>query len=132
MTSNSVPSLKDKAAERGLDPKLVEIAGKTDDAIRKGIDKAGTIAVEHRGKVDTFLDQAASKIDAKTGGKYHSHIVTVREQVGKGVDKIAEQAVAAKAAQHPGDADPFATDAGDVNSVYDRPGTAGEEQRPTA
>ena len=39
MTSTSAqpwPSLKDQAATRGLDPKLVELAGKADEAIRKG------------------------------------------------------------------------------------------------
>lgn len=100
-SSKNWPSLQEQASARGLDPKLVELAGKADEAIRKGdeavrkgIDKAGTYAAENRDKVDGMLDKAAATIDSKTGGKYHSQIVTVRTQVAKGVDRLAEQSAA--------------------------------------
>ncbi len=101
MTSTSAqpwPSLKDQAATRGLDPKLVELAGKADEAIRKGdeavrkgIDKAGTYAAENRDKVEGMLDKAATEFNTRTGGKYQSQVSTVRTQVAKGVDLLAAQ-----------------------------------------
>ncbi|MBK9474833.1 MAG: antitoxin [Tetrasphaera sp.] len=110
MNTKTPPSLKAKAQQRGLDPKVVDLADKADaalksglaaadQAIKVGIDKAGTAAVEHRDKVDEFLDKAVQTINEKTGGKYATQIDTVRSQVAKGVDKLAESAVAAKNAQ---------------------------------
>ena len=108
MTSTAAPpwpSLKDQAANRGLDPKLVELAGKADEAIRKGdeavrkgIDKAGTYAAENRDKVEGMLDKAATEFNTRTGGKYQSQVSTVRTQVAKGVDLLAAQG---RSAQEP-------------------------------
>lgn len=142
MNTKTPPSLKAKAQQRGLDPKVVDLADKADaalksglaaadQAIKVGIDKAGTAAVEHRDKVDEFLDKAVQTINEKTGGKYATQIDTVRSQVAKGVDKLAESAVAAKKAQDSSDG--FASETAETAGSDEWAGSAqhvGEERPP--
>jgi hypothetical protein len=52
--------------------------------------KAGDLAAGNRDKIDTYVDKAATTIDAKTQGKYADTVAKARQGVGKGVDKMAE------------------------------------------
>jgi membrane protein involved in colicin uptake len=89
--------LKQKAEDLELDKKAKELADAATKAAQQAKEKAGEIAHEQRDKVEEVLDKAGHAIDEKTEGKYHDKVVKAKESVVKGVDKLAEQRVAAPA-----------------------------------
>ena len=53
--------------------------------------KADRLADENRDKVERVLDKAGAAIDERTEGKYAIKVARAKQQVSKGVDKLAEQ-----------------------------------------
>lgn len=76
--------MKKKADELGL----VE---KAEHAAKQAREKAGELAAENRDKIDNVVTKAGSAIDQRTEGKYADKITKAKEQIAKGVDKVAEK-----------------------------------------
>ncbi|MFM6847890.1 MAG: antitoxin [Terrabacter sp.] len=82
--------LKKKAEELDLETKAKHLQERAAEAAKQAREKAGDFAVENREKIDGYVETAAAKIDEKTEGKYADKLAKVKEQVGHGVDKVAE------------------------------------------
>ncbi len=82
--------LKHKADEMGLKEKADHLAEEAKKMAEQAKEKAGDLAAENKEKVESVLDKASAKIDEKTEGKYSDKIAKAKEQVSRGVDKIAE------------------------------------------
>ena len=88
-------NMKKKAEEldlEGMARQLQEAAAK---AARSAREKAGDFATQNRDKIGEYVEQAGAKFDEKTHAKYADTVAKVKEQVGRGVDKIAEGGQAA-------------------------------------
>ncbi len=83
--------MKAKAEEWDVQGKAEKLAAEVDKVAHEAKDKAATYADENRDKVASGLDKAGAKIDERTKGQYADKIVKAKEQVAKGVDKLAEQ-----------------------------------------
>jgi uncharacterized protein YjbJ (UPF0337 family) len=83
--------VKAKAEEWDVQGKADKFAAEVDKVAHEAKDKAATYADENRHKVATGLDKAGAKIDERTEGKYSDKIGKAKEQVAKGVDRLAEQ-----------------------------------------
>lgn len=82
--------LKKKAEELDLETKARHLQEAATDAAKHAREKAGDFAAENREKIDGYVETASAKIDEKTEGKYADKVAKVREQVDRGVDKVAE------------------------------------------
>ncbi|GAB3873814.1 antitoxin [Terrabacter terrigena] len=82
--------MKKKAEELDLETKARHLQEQAAAAARQAREKAGDFAAENREKIDGYVETAAAKIDEKTEGKYADKVAKVKEQVGHGVDKVAE------------------------------------------
>lgn len=85
-----IDKLKHQADELGLREKTSHLVDEAKKVAGQAKEKAGDLAVENRERVEGALDKAGAKIDEKTEGKYADKIAKAKEQVTKGVDKIAE------------------------------------------
>ena len=83
--------VKAKAEEWDVQGKADKLAAEVDKVAHEAKDKAATYADENRHKVASGLDKAGAKIDERTEGKYSDKIGKAKEQVAKGVDRLAEQ-----------------------------------------
>ena len=119
-------SMKKKAEEldlEGMARQLQEAAAK---AARQAREKAGDFASQNREKIDGYVEQAGAKFDEKTHAKYADTVAKVKQQVHKGVDKVAEggQARTDQAAAGPGAADaptfPVDAESPSAHDVADR------------
>jgi len=86
-----IDKLKHQADELGLSEKASHMVEEAKKVAGQAKEKAGDLAVENRERVEGVLDKAGAKIDEKTDGKYADKIAKAKEQVTKGVDKIAER-----------------------------------------
>ena len=82
--------LKKKAEELDLETKAKHLQEQAAAAAKQAREKAGDFAVEHREKIDGYVETATAKIDEKTEGKYADKVAKVKQQVERGVDKVAE------------------------------------------
>ena len=83
--------VKAKAEEWDVQGKADKLAAEVDKVAHEAKDKAATYADENRHKVASGLDKAGAKIDERTEGRYSDKIGKAKEQVAKGVDRLAEQ-----------------------------------------
>jgi MT0933-like antitoxin protein len=83
--------LKNKAEELDLKGKADRLADAATKAAQQSKEKAGELADENRDKVERVLDKAGAAIDERTEGKYATKVAKAKQQVNKGVDKLAEQ-----------------------------------------
>jgi len=83
--------LKRKAEELDLQGKAGQLADGATKAAQRAKEKAGALADENRDKVGNVLDKAGVAIDERTEGKYADKVAKAKQQVSKGVDKLAEQ-----------------------------------------
>lgn len=82
--------LKKKAEELDLETKAKHLQEAATQAAKQAREKAGDYAAQNREKIDGYVETATTKIDEKTEGKYADKVAKVREQVDRGVDKVAE------------------------------------------
>lgn len=82
--------LKHKAEELDLPTKANQLADQAKEAAQQAKEKAGELAHENRGRIEDLADKAGHAIDERTGGKYADKIAKAKEQVTRGVDKVAE------------------------------------------
>lgn len=83
--------LKRKAEELDLQRKADQLADAAAKAAHQAREKAGELAHDHRDKVAEVVDKAGAKVDERTQGRYAAKVAKVRQQVVRGVDKLAEQ-----------------------------------------
>ena len=83
-------NLKKKAEELDLETRAKQLQEAATQAAKQAREKAGHFAAQNREKIDGYVETATTKIDEKTEGKYADKVAKVREQVGRGVDKVAE------------------------------------------
>lgn len=105
---------KAKAEEWDVQGKAEKLASEVEKVAHEAKDKAAQLADENRDKVAGALDKAGAKLDERTEGKYGDKIRKAKEQVNKGVVKLAEQRPAAAT----GVADPW-------EQAPETPGAAG-------
>jgi hypothetical protein len=84
-------ALKQKLDELEVERHLAELAAQAEDAVVKGVVRAGELAHENRERIDGFLDRAGHAVDRRTEGRYADRIDRVRLQLDRGVDKLAEK-----------------------------------------
>ena len=84
-------TLKQKIDELDLDRRLNELAAQAEQAVNRAIDTAADYAHEHRDDVDRLLTRVSATIDERTDGKYADKVTKVREQVDRGVGKLADR-----------------------------------------
>ena len=82
--------LKRKAEELDLQTKANQLAEQAKVAAQQAKEKAGELAYENRERIEDLADKAGHAIDERTGGKYGDKISKAKEQVARGVDKVAE------------------------------------------
>ncbi|MEO7059840.1 MAG: Rv0909 family putative TA system antitoxin [Lapillicoccus sp.] len=83
--------VKQKAEEYDLQGKAEQFADAVEKTTKDAVEKAGELAHDNRDKVASGLDKAGAKFDEQTDGKYHDKVARAKEQVSKGVDKLAER-----------------------------------------
>jgi hypothetical protein len=84
-------SLKQKIDELDLDRRLNEASVQAEQALRRALDTAAEYAREHRDDVDRLLTRVSTTIDERTDGKYADKVTKVREQLDRGVERLAER-----------------------------------------
>ena len=84
-------TLKQKIDELDLDARLNEFSDRAEQAFKRALDKAAEYAHEHRDDVDRLLTRASTSIDERTEGKYADKVTKVREQLDRGVERLAER-----------------------------------------
>jgi hypothetical protein len=84
--------LKRKVNEFELDRRFSEAVDASEKAVARAVEKAGEIAQERSGDISQLLDRAGASIDERTDGKYAEKVGRVKDQLNRGVAKVAEQA----------------------------------------
>ena len=87
--------LKQRAEELDLQAKADQFADAATKAAHDARERVGELAHENRAKVAEIVDKAGAKVDERTDGKYADKVAKAKQQVAKGVDKLAEQRGAA-------------------------------------
>ncbi len=82
--------MKQKAEEFDLENKAKKLQEAATQAAHQAREKAGELATENRDKIDGAIGKASTAIDERTEGKYSDKIARAKEQINKGVDKVAE------------------------------------------
>jgi hypothetical protein len=84
-------TLKQKIDELDLDRRLNEAVVQAEKAAVRAVETAADYAHEHRDDVDRLLTRVSTSIDERTEGKYAEKVTSVRAQLERGVDKLAER-----------------------------------------
>jgi len=84
-------TLKQKIDEFDLDRRLNEASVQAEQAVKRALGTAAEYADEHRDDIDRLLDRVTTSIDERTDGKYADKVTKVREQLDRGVEKLAER-----------------------------------------
>ena len=82
-------TLKQKIDELDLDRRLNDFSEQAEHVVRRTIDSAAEYVHEHQDDVDRLLTSMSASIDERTEGKYADKVTKVREQLEKGVSKLA-------------------------------------------
>ena len=83
-------NLKKKAEELDLETKARQLQETATQAAKQAREKAGTSPSRTARRSTATSRRPRPKIDEKTEGKYADKVAKVKEQVGRGVDKVAE------------------------------------------
>ena len=84
-------TLKQMIDEYDLDRRFNEFTEHAEQAVRRTLDTAADYAHEHQDDVDRLLTYLSTTIDERTEGKYADKVTKVREQLERGVSKLAER-----------------------------------------
>ena len=82
-------TLKQKIDELDLDRRLNEASVQAEQALHRALDTAAEYADEHRDDIDRLLTRLSTSIDERTEGKYAEKVTKVREQLDRGVERLA-------------------------------------------
>jgi hypothetical protein len=84
-------TLKQMIDELDLDRRLNEASVQAEHALHRALDTAADYAHEHRDDLDRLLTRLSASIDERTEGKYADQVTKMREQLDRGVEKLAER-----------------------------------------
>jgi hypothetical protein len=84
-------TLKQRIDELDLDRRLNDASAQAEQALKRALDTASAYAREHRDDVDRLLTRVSTSIDERTEGKYADKVIKVREQLDRGVERLAER-----------------------------------------
>ena len=84
-------TLKQKIDDLDLDRRLNEFTEHAEEVVNRALDTAAEYAHEHQDDVDRLLTRVSTSIDERTEGKYADQVTKVREQLERGVSKLAER-----------------------------------------
>ena len=84
-------TLKQRIDELDLDSRLNEFSERAEQAVKRALDTAAEYAHDHRDEVDRLLTRVSTTIDERTEGKYADKVTKVREQLDRGVERLAER-----------------------------------------
>jgi len=84
-------TLKQMIDELDLDRRLNEASVQAEQALHRALDTAADYAHEHRDDLDRLLTRVTTSIDERTEGKYADQVTKVREQLDRGVERLAER-----------------------------------------
>ena len=84
-------TLKQKIDEWDLDRRLNAVVAQAETALQRGVGLAGDYAHEHRDDVDRALDKVTAAIADRTQGRYTDKVDQVRDQVERGLGRLAER-----------------------------------------
>ena len=84
-------TLKQKVDDLDLDRRLNEASVQAEQALKRALDAAAEYAHEHRDDFDRLLTRVSTSIDERTEGKYADKVTRVREQLDRGVERLAER-----------------------------------------
>ena len=85
--------IKQAVDDLDLEAKVAAAAEAAEQAVLRGVERAGGYAHDHRSEIDALLDRASSLIDTRTDGRYADRVDRVRHQVTSGVARLAERRV---------------------------------------
>lgn len=71
--------------------KVDDFAEQAQEALRRGVAKAGELAHEKADDIADLLDKTGARLDQRTEGKYAGQIDRVKGTLNQGVAKLAEQ-----------------------------------------
>ena len=83
--------IRAKLDELEVERRVGELAAQAEEAVTRGLTRAGELAHEHRDDIDRVLDRAAGAVDRRTEGKHADRIDDVRSRVARGVDRLVER-----------------------------------------
>jgi len=84
-------TLKQKIDEFDLDRRWNEASNQAEQALKRALDTAAEYADEHRDDIDRLITRVTTSIDERTEGKYADKVTKVREQLDRGVERLAER-----------------------------------------
>jgi MT0933-like antitoxin protein len=84
-------TLKQKIDELDLDRRLNDASVQAEQVLRRALDTAADYARDHRDDVERLLTRVSTTIDERTDGKYADKVTMVREQLDRGVERLAER-----------------------------------------
>jgi hypothetical protein len=91
----SKPPLTDRIRARleelGVEERVEEIVAQAEQAMGRGVARAGELTREHRDQIDGVLDRASGRLDLRTDGRYADKISRARLRLDRGVDRLAER-----------------------------------------
>lgn len=84
-------TLKQKIDELDLDRRLNQAVDQAEHVVTRAVETAGGYAHEHRDDLDRLLTRFSTSIDQRTEGRYADKVTRVRQQLDRGVEKLAER-----------------------------------------
>jgi hypothetical protein len=83
--------IKARLEELGVEERVEEIVAQAEEAVSRGVARAGELAREHREQIDGLLDRASGRLDLRTDGRYADKISRARLSLDRGVERLAEK-----------------------------------------
>jgi hypothetical protein len=83
-------TIKAKLEELEVEQRLEELVSEVSELVAHGVNRAGEIVHDHRDDITAFLDRAAALVDRGFDHKQTARVDSLRGQLERGVDRIAE------------------------------------------
>ena len=83
--------LKQLLDELEIERHVKEAAVDLERAVTTGVERVGGLAHERRTDIEGWLDRVSSAVNDRTEGRYADQVAAVRDQIGSGVERLAEQ-----------------------------------------
>lgn len=84
-------NIKARIKDADVEKQLTELVDEGEKLVKEAVTKAGDVAHERRGDVESWLDKATGTVNDKTEGKYADQVSKVRNTLLGGLDKLAQR-----------------------------------------